>query len=471
VGTVALLHLGGGYVYTALVLAMQLASVPGLFVEGRPLLGGPQSTVWLWLFWHLGPVLSVLFLALAGSGRTVAPTGRRSARLATATAVLAAAAVTGSLVFGFAAFLPVLDLAGNYRAITSSGLAPALQVLIAVTLAVLWQAGRMRNVLHVWLAMTLVALFCDNALTMLGGDRASFGWHAGRLVGLTGLSVLAVVYLSEIRSSYAQSVLLADRLASSNTQLDAEAQQSRLRVEDLLRADVRKDEFLAMLAHELRNPLAPMQSAADLLSIAHANGEVVRKTAAMLTRQVKQMSGLVEDLLDASRLSRGRAELQQVPLDVKEVLSQSVEQVTGLVEEKGHTLIVRMPAEDLLLAGDHRRLVQVFTNLLVNAARYTPRGGRLEVRLEGTAEEILVRFQDNGIGMSAELLARAFLLFSQGAPSPQRPQGGLGIGLTLVKGLVELHGGTVEASSAGEGQGTEMLVRLPRRLPATPAIG
>lgn len=181
----------------------------------------------------------------------------------------------------------------------------------------------------------------------------------------------------------------------------------------------------------------------------------------MLKRQVRQMSGLVEDLLDASRLSKGLAELDKKPLDAGELLSESIEQVAPLLAEKGHTLTVQRPDDELLVAGDHRRLVQVFTNLLVNSARYTPPGGSLHVQLHAAGDEVLVHFTDNGIGMSPELIGRAFMLFAQGAPSPHRPHGGLGIGLALVKSLVELHDGSVHASSAGEGHGTEVLVRLP----------
>jgi signal transduction histidine kinase len=177
----------------------------------------------------------------------------------------------------------------------------------------------------------------------------------------------------------------------------------------------------------------------------------------------------VEDLLDASRLSRGLAELHEVPLEVGQALAESVEQVRHLVQERRHALTVQLSEDALFVSGDHRRLVQVFTNLLVNAAKYTPPGGTLHVHLLAEADDVLVCVRDNGIGMSPELLRRAFMLFAQGEPSPHKPHGGLGIGLALVKSLVELHHGTVHASSAGEGLGTEMVVRLPRLAP--PAAG
>ena len=273
--------------------------------------------------------------------------------------------------------------------------------------------------------------------------------------------MLTLVYLWEIRTSYAQSVSLADRLGVTNVRLDAEARESHRHAQDLEQADLRKDEFIAMLAHELRNPLAPMRSAAQILSLASTDAQLVKKTSERLMRQVKQMGGLVEDLLDASCLARGVALLERVPLDTREALSESIEQVRPLLDERAHTLTVEMPDNPILVAGDHRRLVQVFTNLLVNSAKYTPPGGSLHVHADAAGPEIRIRFKDNGIGMSPELSARAFTLFSQGAPSSHQPHAGLGVGLALVKTLVELHQGTVQASSAGEGLGTEMLVRLP----------
>ena len=461
VGAVPLLHLAGGYLYIAMVMVMQMASYEGMVPEGSTAMGGPQTAIWLWLAWHLAPALSVMVLVLVQGTRRTDPAGKKAAAWQTAFTVGAAGIATATLVFGFPDALPVLEVGGDYGAITRSGLAPALQVLFVAALVMLWRASRFRNVMHVWLAMTIVALFCDVVLTMAGGSRSSAGWHAARIGGLIALSVLAVVYLWEIRTSYAQSVLLADRLGTSNSRLDAEARVSQRHAQDLEQADLRKDEFIAMVAHELRNPLAPMQSAAQILSIASTDAALVKKTSAMLMRQVKQMSGLIEDLLDASCLSRGVALLEWVPLDTRQVLSESIEQVRPLLDERAHTLTVDMPDKQLLVAGDHRRLVQVFTNLLVNSAKYTPPGGSQNVHADAAGQEIRIRVKDNGIGMSPELSKRAFTLFSQGAPSSHKPHAGLGVGLALVKTLVELHQGTVHAASAGEGLGTEMLVRLP----------
>jgi signal transduction histidine kinase len=461
VGVVSLLHLSGGYLYTALVLIMQFIAFHGMLMEGAPGLGGSQTSAWLWLFWHLGPVLSIMLLAITDSRREIRAESKNAARVMTACAVILAAGATGLLVFGFSASLPVLDVGGDYATIVSSGLAPALQILLAATIAILWNASRFRNVLHVWLAIALVALFCDNAVTMLGGSRYTVGWYAGRLGALMGFSVLTLVYLWQLRSSYAKSVAVAEQMTAANVKLNVEVQDSQRHTEELERADLRKDEFLVMLAHELRNPLAPMSSAAHLLSVAPDDAKLVKETSEMLTRQVTQMSGLVEDLLDAASLARGVTTLREDRVDLKQVLTESIEQAKPLIDGKTHTLTVHMPDEKIFVAGDHRRLVQVFTNLLRNSAKYTPAEGLIQVQIHVAGGSVLVRVKDNGIGMSPDLMESAFQLFTQGAPAPHQPHGGLGIGLALVRRLVELHHGTVHATSRGEKAGTDMIVQLP----------
>ncbi len=236
----------------------------------------------------------------------------------------------------------------------------------------------------------------------------------------------------------------------------------RVKAEEALRqADQKKDEFLAMLAHELRNPLAPITSAAAILSSHAVDANTVRRTSAIIARQARHMTGLIDDLLDVSRVTRGRVDLTTTELDIKDVIADAIEQVRPLVEKHQHRLLVQLAPAPAIVLGDRKRLVQVMTNLLSNAAKYTPNGGAIEVLLETDSEGLLITVRDNGIGMTPELIADAFELFSQGKRGLDRSQGGLGIGLALVKSLLLLHGGSIDVESAGPDLGSSFRVRLP----------
>jgi PAS domain S-box-containing protein len=245
----------------------------------------------------------------------------------------------------------------------------------------------------------------------------------------------------------------------------------RVKAEDALRqADRRKDEFLAMLAHELRNPLAPIAAAADLLALGRADEARIRQTSGIIARQVRHMTGLVDDLLDVSRVTRGLVKLEKTRLDAKKVLADAVEQVRPLIEMRRHRLAVHTPPQAAFVAGDAKRLVQVITNLLNNAAKYTPEGGDIVLAMEVDGSHIRIAVSDNGIGMAPELQPRAFDLFTQAARSSDRAQGGLGIGLALVKSLVELHGGDISVHSDGIGKGSRFEVCLPHLVEQVPAL-
>lgn len=231
--------------------------------------------------------------------------------------------------------------------------------------------------------------------------------------------------------------------------------------EALRRADQRKDEFLAMLAHELRNPLAPIVSAATMLSNFELQPSMVQRAADIIARQAGHMTSLIDDLLDVSRVTRGKVELEFVELDLKDVLADAIEQVRPLIEKHDHRLVLESMPAPLLVVGDRKRLVQVMTNLLSNAAKYTLEGGRIEVRMATRGALIDVAIRDDGIGMSPELIASAFDLFAQGTRGLDRSQGGLGIGLALVRSLLKLHGGEVSVSSDGPGCGSTFRVTLP----------
>ena len=231
----------------------------------------------------------------------------------------------------------------------------------------------------------------------------------------------------------------------------------------------RKDEFLAMLAHELRNPLAPIRAAADLLTIANLGEAKIRQTSAVISRQVRHMSGLIDDLLDISRVTRGLIALDGAEVDIKRVVADALEQVHPLMEARRHALTVTSTVGPAFVAGDHKRLVQVLANILNNAAKYTPDEGRIVVRTEATALDVILSVEDNGAGVAPELQPYMFELFSQAARSSDRAQGGLGIGLALVKNLVILHGGKVSCFSEGAGRGSRFTITLPRMVSGQPA--
>jgi len=231
--------------------------------------------------------------------------------------------------------------------------------------------------------------------------------------------------------------------------------------DELRRLGVRKDEFLAMLAHELRNPLAPISSAAQLLMLGAADPQRVQKSAGVIQRQVRHLTNLVDDLLDVSRVTRGLVQLDRRVIDLREVLHGAIEQVRPAIEARGHRLALALPPAPLPVHGDRTRLVQVVANLLANAAKYTPPGGHLGLTLRLENGQACITVSDNGIGMAADLLPHVFELFVQAERTPDRAQGGLGLGLALVQRIAQLHGGSARARSGGLGQGSTLTVCLP----------
>ncbi len=239
----------------------------------------------------------------------------------------------------------------------------------------------------------------------------------------------------------------------------------RKRAEEKLQdADRRKDEFLTTLAHELRNPLAPISAAAQLLKNAKINEGRVRQASEIIARQAEHMTSLVNDLLDVARITRDEVLLDKHPVDIQNLVSDAVEQVNPLIKMRRHQFMLQQPTEPLLVLGDRKRLVQVVANLLTNAAKYTPKGGNILVRIEAHPDQVVMVVQDDGIGIEPELLPRIFELFTQAKRSADRWQGGLGIGLSLVNSIVEFHGGKVTVRTEGAGAGTEFIVSLPRHI-------
>jgi signal transduction histidine kinase/CheY-like chemotaxis protein len=274
---------------------------------------------------------------------------------------------------------------------------------------------------------------------------------AGDLEARTGID-----YGSEEIGNLAQAL---DRMAAS---LQKKETARSLAERELRAADQRKDEFLAMLAHELRNPLAPISTGAHLLKLLHSDNAQITQTCSIIVRQVDHMTSLVDDLLDVSRVTRGLVTLSTQVLDLKRVIDDATEQVRPLVTARRHRMVVELPPGAACVKGDHKRLVQVVANLLGNATKYTPEGGNIELQLQADGLEYVLSVSDDGIGMESGLVERVFDLFTQAERTPDRSQGGLGLGLALVKSLVELHGGRVNAYSPGVGQGSTFTVRLPR---------
>jgi signal transduction histidine kinase len=238
--------------------------------------------------------------------------------------------------------------------------------------------------------------------------------------------------------------------------------RARLRQYEICRADQRKDEFLAMLGHELRNPLAPIGAAAELLGLVASEPEKVKRSSEIIARQVSHMTSLIDDLLDVARVTRGLINLNKTPVDIRHILSEAVEQVAPSIRARRHHVSLHFPPDPAPVQGDRKRLVQVVANVLSNAAKYTPEGGNITARLDVLADSVVLEIADDGIGMVPEVVSRVFELFAQAERASDRSQGGLGLGLSLVHSLVESHGGSVHAKSAGPGKGSTFTICLPR---------
>jgi PAS domain S-box-containing protein len=265
------------------------------------------------------------------------------------------------------------------------------------------------------------------------------------------------VYASRLGG--AGSDLVAVLFSDITQRLVAEQDMRRLN-EELAQANRRKTEFLATLAHELRNPLAPLSNGLHLMRMAGNKPDVLEKTRQMMERQIQHMVHLVDDLLDVARISTGKVELRRQAIDLREVVATAVETSASLIDNAGHRLTVEMPAQPLPMHADPTRIAQVISNLLNNAAKYTPQGGHIALKGRVEAGEAVIAVTDTGVGLEDEALAGVFEMFAQ-VPGAGKPQGGLGIGLSLVKSLAALHGGSVSASSAGPGKGSTFTVRLP----------
>lgn len=279
-------------------------------------------------------------------------------------------------------------------------------------------------------------------------------------------------FLARVSIEYGEShdaVRLRAAVVDVTRRKQLEAEQQR-HIQDLHEIDRRRTEFLATLAHELRNPLAPIRHATLLAQSPQANAEQVQWSLTVIHRQTAHMARLLDDLLEASRVSRGALELRLEPVELTTVMDMAIETARPLIELKGHVLNNHTPTTPIWLNGDAVRLAQVFSNLLTNAAKYTPPQGQISIQVELVDEQVCVRVCDTGIGIAPDVLPRLFEMFAQADQALEHAQGGLGIGLALVRGLIQLHGGRVEAHSAGLDRGSEFSVHLPRIAAAAPHL-
>jgi signal transduction histidine kinase/ActR/RegA family two-component response regulator len=290
---------------------------------------------------------------------------------------------------------------------------------------------------------------CWMALALRGGE---YNGHEIVIERPDGTRVTALAHANPIR--------LAGRvLGAVNVLVDI---SDRKRVEDALKqADRAKNEFLATLAHELRNPLAPIRNAVHILHLSGSVSPELQWALGVIDRQTRQMTRLIDDLLDIARITGGRLELRRERIELADVVRTAVETSRPLVESSGHELTVSVPRQPIPLDGDLTRLAQVVSNLLNNAAKYTDRGGRIWLTAERQGSDAVVAVRDTGIGISAAMLPRVFEMFTQVDRMDERCRGGLGIGLALARRLVEMHGGSISARSDGPDRGTEFTVRLP----------
>jgi signal transduction histidine kinase len=289
-----------------------------------------------------------------------------------------------------------------------------------------------------------VAALCTPLMAI--GFALSTEMGSEPLVSLVNQLVMVIV-------DWGSALIISNMLTAS-----AAARRAQL---ELQQADRHKDEFLAILAHELRNPLAPIRTAADILSVPGITPERLRWASGIITRQSVRMAALLDDLLDVARIAEGKLTLSPRPIAFTSIIEAALEVARPAMDRKNHLLSVRLPVEPAIVSADPLRLSQVFSNLLTNAAKYTDSGGCID--LTGTVANgtLTVSVKDNGIGMPPEALSRVFGLFSQMEGARTRSEGGMGIGLALAKGIIEVHGGTIAARSGGRGHGSEFIATLP----------
>jgi signal transduction histidine kinase len=353
----------------------------------------------------------------------------------------------------------------------AAALAPAAHVLaFGEMVALLWADGRRDAALRLeelWNDLATshsFSLVCAYPLAAFGTYTDAQSFSSVSALHTEVLPTEAYTDLADAAERLRAVAALQQKAAALETELVRRRgleEELKAKIELLADVDRRKDEFLAMLGHELRNPLAPVSAALEVMRLRADDPQRIGKAREVVERQIAQMTRLVDDLLDVSRITRGQIELREESVALAALVERAVEVVRPLIDERGHRLSLDLPAVPVVFRGDRSRLEQVLANLLSNAAKYTDVGGRIWLRAHVDCDQVVVSVRDNGEGLPPELRERVFELFVQGPDTRSMARGGLGLGLTLVRQLVQLHGGTIEAISDGSGKGSEFVVRLP----------
>jgi signal transduction histidine kinase len=353
----------------------------------------------------------------------------------------------------------------------AASLTPAAHVLaFGEMVALLWAEGRRDAAIRLeelWNGLAKshsFSLVCAYPLAAFGTHTDAESFSSVSALHTEVLPTEAYTDLADAAERLRAVAALQQKAAALETELVRRRgleEELKAKIELLADVDRRKDEFLAMLGHELRNPLAPVSAALEVMRLRADDPQRIANAREVVERQIAQMTRLVDDLLDVSRITRGQIELREESVALAALVERAVEVVRPLIDERGHRLSLELPEVPVVFRGDHSRLEQVLANLLSNAAKYTDVGGRIWLRAHVDRDQIVVSVRDNGEGLTPELRERVFELFVQGPDTRSMARGGLGLGLTLVRQLVQLHGGTIEAISDGSGKGSEFVVRLP----------
>ena len=451
-----LLDLTAGCLYTAAILLIQFLSFPGMFVEGRALLGGPQTATWLWLLWHAGPALSILLFSWRELRHPVSVDTHpeHSSRLTLLVLVLAIVA-TAAMVTQFHDWLPILDVNGDFSRLTSSGVAPAVQLLLAFALVFLWRASRFRNVLHLWLAITLVAIFFDLTITVAGASRLTLGWYFGRFGALISSSVMMFVYLNEINRSHQQSILTVNKLGTAQVQiieqLHAEIKVRKVAEEELQHSYTQllqladhqesiKNDERRRIAIDIHDDLGQTMMALKIdVSMLHARAG---KAHPRLSLEVKRVLGTIDSAIKSVRAIINDLYPSALELGLSPAVEWLLDQVQRRHAIRCTLIVVDDSASDSLDKRQTAAIFRIMQESLANIVRHA-RATEVTVSLDLNDQLLSIRIEDNGIGMQP------------GDRSKTKS-----FGLKGIKQRIDAFGGTLTIDSR-RGGGTALSIQMP----------